>query len=166
LRFDGENVTVIGVMPEASDARSLLGFEDICFPVAMSGTTPAWLAVSADVNDKLKESSRGATTSRSHHHLQHALIVGEVALALVLLSGAGATIRSLQRFVRLDPGWRVDGLLTAQLNLASYGDLKSALCFSKSLKGGWLRFPVCNRLAFHPLRRSGPMAAGNHPRIH
>jgi predicted permease len=95
---------------------------------------PAWLAVSDDVNDKLKESSRGATSSRSHHRLQHALIVGEVALALVLLSGAGATIRSLQRFVHLDPGWRVDGLLTAQLNLASYGEPEKRPLFFEELE--------------------------------
>src|SRR6185437_8135143 len=42
-------------------------------------------------------------------------IVGEVAFALVLLSGAGLFLRGLARFANLDPGWQVDGLVTAQL---------------------------------------------------
>src|ERR1051326_8102905 len=114
----------------------VMGFALLCcvVTVALSGTAPAWLAVSADVNAKLKENSRGATSSRSHRRLQHALIVGEVALALVLLSGAGATIRSLQRFGRLDPGWRVDGLLTAQANLASYGEPEKRPLFFEELE--------------------------------
>jgi predicted permease len=43
------------------------------------------------------------------------LIVGEVAFTLVLLTGAGLFLRGLHRFANLDPGWRVDGLLTAQM---------------------------------------------------
>jgi predicted permease len=48
--------------------------------------------------------------------LRGALIVGEVAFALVLLTGAGLFLRGLQRFANLDPGWRVDGLLTAAVS--------------------------------------------------
>jgi putative ABC transport system permease protein len=80
------------------------------------GTIPAWLASRADVNRALKEQGRGATT-RSHYRARHALIVGEVAFAVVLLSGAGLLLRGIQRFVERDPGWRVDGLLSGQLNL-------------------------------------------------
>ena len=80
------------------------------------GTLPAWLASRADVNQALKESPRGSTTS-SHHRLRYALIVGEVAFALVLLTGAGLFLRGLQRFESMDHGWRVDGLLTAQLGI-------------------------------------------------
>lgn len=80
------------------------------------GTVPAWLASRADVNLALKESPRGST-SGSHHRLRYALIVGEVAFAVILLSGAGLFLRGLQRFETLDPGWRPDGLLTGQLGL-------------------------------------------------
>lgn len=81
------------------------------------GVVPAWLASRADVNHALKESPRGSTMGRSQHRLRHTLIVGEVAFALVLLAGAGLFLRGLQRFTNQDPGWRVDGLLTAQIGL-------------------------------------------------
>jgi predicted permease len=86
------------------------------------GTVPAWLASRADVNQALRQNVRGSTAGRSHHRLRHALIIGEVAFALILLAGAGLFLRGLQRFIHLDPGWRVDGLLTAQISLqgASY----------------------------------------------
>jgi predicted permease len=81
------------------------------------GTVPAWIAARADVNQALRENSRGSTGGRSHNRLRHALIIGEVAFALVLLTGAGLFLRGLQRFTGQDPGWNVDGLVMAQLAL-------------------------------------------------
>jgi predicted permease len=78
------------------------------------GTVPALLASRADVNSALSDRPRGST-SGSHATFRHALIVSEVAFALVLLTGAGLFLRGLQRFSDRDPGWRVDGLVTAQL---------------------------------------------------
>src|SRR5207247_10812208 len=49
------------------------------------GAVPAWLASRADVNDALKENLRGTTASRSHHRVRHALLVGSVGVALVVL---------------------------------------------------------------------------------
>jgi predicted permease len=80
------------------------------------GTVPALLASRADVNSALSDRPRGST-SGSHAAFRHALIVSEVAFALVLLTGAGLFLRGLQRFASRDPGWRVDGLVTAQLAL-------------------------------------------------
>jgi putative ABC transport system permease protein len=78
------------------------------------GAVPAWTASRADVNKMLSDRPRGSTSS-SHLMFRHALIVSEVAFALVLLTGGGLFLRGLQRFGERDPGWRVDGLLTAQL---------------------------------------------------
>jgi putative ABC transport system permease protein len=99
------------------------------------GTVPAWLASRADVNQALKDSPRGSTAG-SHHRLRHALIVGEVAFALVLLAGAGLFLRGLQRFTNLDPGWRVDGLVTAQIGLqgANYAAPAQRLAFYQRLE--------------------------------
>ena len=80
------------------------------------GAVPAWLASRTDVNHALKESPRGST-SVAHHRLRHALIVGEVAFAVILLTGAGLFVRGLERFANRDYGWRPDGLFTGQLNL-------------------------------------------------
>jgi putative ABC transport system permease protein len=80
------------------------------------GTMPAFLASRADLNGALKRQARGASPG-GHLTLRHALIVGQVAFALVLLTGAGLFLRGLSRFTRADVGWQVDGLLTAQLDL-------------------------------------------------
>ena len=81
------------------------------------GTVPAWIASRIDLSTALKQQSRGATGDRSQHRLRHALIVGEVALALVLLSGAGFFIRGLQRFMHRNFGWDTTGLLTGTITL-------------------------------------------------
>jgi predicted permease len=73
---------------------------------------------------------------RSHNRLRNSLIVGEVAFALILLSGAGLFLRGLQRFTHLDPGWNVNGLLTAQVRLqgAKYEDEKQRRAFLEQLE--------------------------------
>ncbi|HET9788810.1 MAG TPA: FtsX-like permease family protein, partial [Pyrinomonadaceae bacterium] len=81
------------------------------------GTVPAWFASRADINQAIRENSRGATTGRSQHRLRHVLIIGEVAFAMILLAAAGLFLRGLQKFINSDPGWRVDGLVTAHMNL-------------------------------------------------
>src|SRR6185369_6478431 len=97
----------------------VFGFALLCSVVTgvLFGTVPAWLASRADVNQALRENSRGSTAGRSQHRLRHTLIVGEVAFAMVLLAAAGLFLRGLQRFINADPGWRVDGLVTAQMSL-------------------------------------------------
>jgi putative ABC transport system permease protein len=113
------------------------------------GTVPAWLASRADVNQALKESPRGSTAGRSQHRLRHALIVGEVAFALILLAGAGLFLRGLQRFANLDPGWRVDGLLTAQIGLqgANYANPPQRLAFYQRLEERLRALPGVERVA-------------------
>ena len=81
------------------------------------GTMPAWFASRTDINHALRDNSRGSTAGRSQHRLRHTLIIGEVAFAMVLLAAAGLFLRGLQRFINSEPGWRVDGLVTAQMNL-------------------------------------------------
>lgn len=100
------------------------------------GTVPAWLASRADVNLALRENVRGSTAGRSQHRLRHALIVGEVAFAMVLLAAAGLFLRGLQRFVNADPGWQVDGLVTAQMTLRGekYKDDKQRVVFLTELE--------------------------------
>ena len=97
----------------------VFGFALLCSLVTgvLFGTIPAWLASRADVNQALRENSRGSTAGRSQHRLQHTLIVGEVAFAMVLLAAAGLFLRGLQRFINADPGWQVDGVVTAHMSL-------------------------------------------------
>lgn len=111
--------------PEAGFEMALdprvLGFTMLCvgLTVLIFGTVPAWLTSRVSPNQASKQSPRGSTAGRSHRRLQQALGVGEIALALALLSGAGLFIRGLERFIDRDPGWQVNNLLTAQIALLS-----------------------------------------------
>jgi predicted permease len=87
------------------------------------GMVPAWIASRTDVNAALKQGSRGTTGDRSRHLLRKTLIVSELALALLLLTGAAYFVRGTQRLANADMGWRPDGLMTASMSLpfnASY----------------------------------------------
>jgi predicted permease len=90
------------------------------------GTVPAFFASRADINQAVRENARGTTAGRSQHRLRHALIIGEVAFAMILLAAAGLFLRGLQRFINSDPGWSVDGLVTAQLSVRGEKYAKNA----------------------------------------
>lgn len=116
----------------------VFGFALLCSVLTgvLFGTVPAWFASRADVNLALRENSRGSTAGPSQHRLRHTLIVGEVAFAMVLLAAAGLFLRGLYRFINSDPGWRVDGLLTAQMSLRGekYTDDKQRVAFLTELE--------------------------------
>lgn len=88
------------------------------------GLVPAWLASRTDVNEVLKQGSRGSTGGRAQNRMQQGLIVAEVALALTLLAGAGLVVNGLRSFAARDPGWRVEGMTLGYLTLpdAKYGN--------------------------------------------
>jgi predicted permease len=81
------------------------------------GILPAVSRSRADVNGALKEGGRTGMQGLEQHGLRGALVVTEVALAMVLLVGAGLLLRSFQRVVETDPGFRPERVLTASLNL-------------------------------------------------
>lgn len=116
----------------------VFGFALLCSLLTgvLFGTVPAWLASRADVNLALRENSRGSTAGRSQNRLRHTLIIGEVAFAMVLLAAAGLFLRGLQRFINADPGWRVDGLLTASMSLRGekYKEDKQRVVFLNELE--------------------------------
>jgi predicted permease len=87
---------------------------------------PAWFASRADINQAVRENARGTTAGRSQHRLRHVLIIGEVAFAMILLAAAGLFLRGLQRFISTDPGWSVDGLVTAHLSVRGEKYAKNA----------------------------------------
>jgi len=80
------------------------------------GLAPAFQAWRTDVNAALKQEGRGDTGGH-RNRLRHLLVVSEVALALVLLIGAGLLIKSFSRLTEVNPGFRTDGVLTFQVTL-------------------------------------------------
>jgi putative ABC transport system permease protein len=79
------------------------------------GMVPAIFAGRADLRPALQDASRGAIGSRSRHRMRTALVVTELALAVVLTVGAGLLLRSFNSVMALDPGFRPDHLLTMQM---------------------------------------------------
>jgi predicted permease len=81
------------------------------------GIIPALRLTRSDPHAGLREGSRSATGSPRVGGARSGLVVAEVALAVVLLSGAGLLLRSFARLLEVNPGFRVDNVLTAQITL-------------------------------------------------
>ena len=86
--------------------------------VLIFGVLPAWQVSRGNLADALKEGGRG-TGSAQRHRLQDGLVVLQVAVALVLLTGAGLLVESFAHFRRMDTGFRPEGVLTAQIAFAA-----------------------------------------------
>jgi putative ABC transport system permease protein len=82
------------------------------------GFAPAVQISRTDVQETLKESGRGTSSSRRQARLRNLLIVGEVALSVVLLIGAGLLFRSFQQLQSVNTGFRTEQLLTLRLSPA------------------------------------------------
>lgn len=78
------------------------------------GCAPAWYASRVDPGESLKDGGRSGTGNASHK-LRRGLIMGEFALALSLLAGAGLAIHSFWNLTRVDLGLRTDHVLTFRL---------------------------------------------------
>ena len=79
------------------------------------GLIPALQASAVNVQETLKEASRGSTGTGQR--LRASLLVAEVSLSVVLLVGAALLLTSFARLQRVEPGFRPDGIFTAQLVL-------------------------------------------------
>lgn len=81
------------------------------------GLLPAWHAAGADPAGALHDEARGGLGGRARSGARAALVVAEVALALMLLAGSALLIESLRRLGQVDPGVEIDRVLTANLSL-------------------------------------------------
>lgn len=81
------------------------------------GLFPAWRAMRPHLMEVFQESGRGASISRSARRLSDVMVVAEVALALMLLVGAGLLIRSFVQLSSVDPGYRTSGIVAAHIVL-------------------------------------------------
>src|SRR4051794_13729492 len=99
------------------------------------GIAPAWLAARVDVNEALKQGTRGSTEGGLRGRLRGALVVSEVALALVLLGGAGLLARSFIELARVDPGFRPDNATTMRISLPQnkYSTPEQRIAFGDAL---------------------------------
>jgi putative ABC transport system permease protein len=98
------------------------------------GLAPALQASRTDVNESLKEGMRGMTSSLGRNRLRSLLVVCEIALALMLLVGAGLLIRSFIRLQQVSPGFDPRSVMAAEVALpfqpgAKYEDEKKQAAF-------------------------------------
>jgi len=101
----------------------------------LSSVAPAFAALRTNVSQSLKEGSQSGTAASSHVWLRSALVVSEIAIALVLLTVSGAFLRSFQKMRAVDPGFRADHVVVAgyQLPLQQYSTQSSAEAFSHAV---------------------------------
>jgi len=109
-----------GAVPRAEEVS--LDWRVLIFTTVLSllagivfGLAPALKSSRVDLLEILKESSRGSSGTR--HRLQGVFVAGEVAMALILLIGAGLMVRSLAALWRVDPGFNPSHAITFALSM-------------------------------------------------
>jgi putative ABC transport system permease protein len=82
------------------------------------GLIPAFASAKPELTEVLKEGGRSSTTGARRNQVRNSLVVAEIALALVLLVGAGLLLKSYARVQNIDPGFDRRNILTAELDLS------------------------------------------------
>jgi predicted permease len=121
--------TLPGTLPRANEVS--LDSRVLIFAMALSllagivfGLAPALKTSRVNLEEILKESGRGSSSAR--HRLQGVFVAVEVAMALVLLVGAGLMVRSLAALWRVDPGFNPSHAITFSLSLPAAPTTSSA----------------------------------------
>lgn len=119
-----------------------LDWRVLCFAVGSSfatalvfGTAPALLITRINVNDTLKSGMRGATTGIRHRRLRSLLVIGQFAMAMTLLAGAGFLARGASNLIRQQFGWDSGNVVQGSFDLpkATYGTAEKILGFQRQL---------------------------------
>jgi putative ABC transport system permease protein len=118
------------------DARAL-GFTVLAALATgvLFGLAPAWQSAKTDLNEALKDGSKGPGDGARRNRLRHALVVAEVALAFVLLVCSGLLLNSFLRLQRVNPGFDPHNVLTFRIALPAsrYAQLTQVAPFYQKL---------------------------------
>ncbi len=93
------------------------------------GILPAWQGSRLGVVTALKESGHRVSHAPTHHRMLGVLIVAQMALALILLTGAGLLIKSFVRIQQSDPGFNAKGLLVLHVVRPNTGSQRDCAAF-------------------------------------
>ena len=108
------------------------------------GLAPALQAGQLNLNEVLKEGGRSGGTSRRQRRLRDALVIAEVALALVLLVGAGLLMRSFWKLQQTNSGFNSGAGVDCQSGVAACAlqrSVQGLRCFSNNCSKGWVPCP-------------------------
>jgi putative ABC transport system permease protein len=127
------------------------------------GAAPA-LASRADLSAATRQTGKGVGDGSGRGHAQNALVVAQVAVSVVLLVGAGLLLSSFYRLQSVDPGYRADRVMSAELftNFSKYPDVDAQRAFYLTAierleaQPGVVSVAVTNAV---PLRASQPGSA-------
>lgn len=100
------------------------------------GIAPAVSASRASLSGVLRESGRGVSAGRARQRFRRALVVGEIALSVVLVIGAGLLIRTFWELRGIDLGFQTEEIVTARIALpsTSYPDPEDVVSFFSELE--------------------------------
>ena len=144
------------------------------------GLLPAWTASRSAVGEALKEGGRNATAGRARQLLRSAFVVAELAIALVLLVGAGLLIKTFWILRSVEPGFAADHLLTMRVELpeARYKEVDKQTRFRTQALAGINSLPGVQAAMVSELPLSGdslnhdfvidgrpPLAPGDEPSL-
>jgi putative ABC transport system permease protein len=123
------------------------------------GLAPALRLGSDRTQGSLREGARGASDGIGVNHLRGALVLGEVALALILLVGAGLLIRSFDRLSSVNPGFDSHSVISAQIVLprVRYAESNNQLAFFDQLLQTTRAMPGVESVA---LTSDAPLSGG------
>ncbi|HVO82294.1 MAG TPA: ABC transporter permease [Terriglobales bacterium] len=107
------------------DGTVLLFTLGLCMLTGLAfGLVPAVQLSGRDLHETLKQGGRGSSDGSARNRFRSLLVVAEVAVALVLLTGAGLLVKSFARLMQVDPGFDSHTLLTFHINLPKAGYAK------------------------------------------
>jgi putative ABC transport system permease protein len=161
-------------IPRAADIQ--LDAAVLFFTLAISfatgivfGLVPAFQATRIDLNNSLKASTRGSIAGGQRARVGHTLVVAEVALALILLAGAGLLLRSFASLEQVQLGMQTERLLTARVTLpdAAYPKPENIARFYEQLIARLRALPgIRGASTTLPLPMSGSLTTTNFDLAH
>jgi putative ABC transport system permease protein len=144
------------------------------------GLLPAWTASRRSANESLKEGGRSSTVGRAQQRLRSTFVVVELAIALVLLVGAGLLVKTFWKLRGVEPGFNPDHLLTMRVELpeARYKEVDKQMRFRTQALDGINSLPGVQAAMISELPLSGdhlnhdfliegrpPIATGDEPSL-
>ena len=140
--------SIPGEVPVEIDTRVLV-FALACSTVTgiLFGLVPALRALGPDLTRPMKDAGRGSTSGVAGHRLRDTLVVAEIAVAFLLLTGSGLLIRSFFRLLAVDAGFETTNVMTMRLPVpgfppgSSYSDSDQFLTYMRDVQASIAAVP-------------------------